>query len=230
MKRTETRILEMLIRVRQYILSRIAAFPAGLRGHELHVTVDTSIKNIERYSAEQTMHTHAAREKTAQKRFAEEALRKLVEAISRTARSMSGSSPGVAEKFRLPSGKDGQTLLLTARAYATEAVPLNDELVSRGMPPDFVDDLKARILAVEQSMDGWAHHSAERVASTANLAEAVQQGLAAVRELAPIVRNIYKDTEAELAAWESASHVERAPQRAEEEEEAPPTQPQPAQG
>ncbi len=39
------------------------------------------------------------------------------------------------------------------------------------------------------------------------------------------MRNIYADNEAELAAWESASHVERAPRRAEEEEEeetAPP--------
>ena len=60
-----------------------------------------------------------------------------------------------------------------------------------------------------------------------DVAEAAEIGLAAVRELDAIVRNIYRDNEAELAAWESASHVENAPRRAEEEES--PAEPSPAQ-
>ena len=99
------------------------------------------------------------------------------------------------------------------------------------MAPDFVDDLKARILAVEQAADGQAEAWGLRVEATANLAEAARQGFEAVRELDAIVRNIYRDNEAELAAWESASHVDRAPRRAEEEvEEAPPAPPAPAHG
>ena len=230
MKKGEIRILQMLVQVRQYILSRIAAFPAGSRGHELHVAVDTSIKNIERLSAAQAMHAHAAREKTAQKKVAHEALRALLEAISRTARSMSREMPGMKEKFRLPSRKDGQMWLATARDFVVAAEPLADEFVRRGMAPDFVDDLKARIFAVGQAVDGRAQQSAERVASTANVGEAAEQGLNAVRDLDAIVRNVYADNPAELAAWESASHVERAPRRAEEEEEAPPAPPAPAQG
>ena len=54
MTRYETRILNMLISVRQWMLTRIAAFPAGSRGHELYLTIDTSIKNMERHSTEQT--------------------------------------------------------------------------------------------------------------------------------------------------------------------------------
>lgn len=228
MQKSEIRILEMLVRVRQFILSRIAAFPANSRGNELYVAVDASIKSMERLGATQAMHGHAAREKTAQKRVADNALRTLMEAISRTARSMSQRFPGVEEKFRLPSKKDGQTWLAFGRGFATEAAPLADEFVSRGMAPDLIDDLKARILAVEQSLDGRAQRSAERIASTASLAEAAEQGLEAVRELDAIVRNVFADNEAELAAWESASHVERAPRRAGEEE--PPEQPPPAEG
>jgi hypothetical protein len=107
-------------------------------------------------------------------------------------------------------------------------VPFNDEFVRRGMAPDFVDDLKARILAVEQAVEGRAQAWAARVTATAGLAAAAQMGIEAVRELDRIVRNIYADNEAELAAWESASHVERAPRRA--EEEAPPAPPAPAGG
>jgi hypothetical protein len=50
----------------------------------------------------------------------------------------------------------------------------------------------------------------------------VREGLEAVRELNVIVHNVYGDNPMELAAWESASHVGRAPHHAEEEEEPPP--------
>lgn len=226
MQKSEIRILEMLVAVRQYILSRIAAFPVGSPGHDLYVTVDASIKKMERLSAAQAMHAHAVREKTAQKKVADDALRSIMETMSRTARSMSRRFPGIEEKFRLPSKKDGQTWLAFARGFATEAEPLAEEFVSRGMPPDFIDDLKARILAVEQAVDARAQKEAEQVASTAGIGEAAEQGLEAVRELRPIVRNVYASNEAELAAWESASHVERAPRHAEEDE--PPAEPPPA--
>jgi hypothetical protein len=94
------------------------------------------------------------------------------------------------------------------------------------MPPDFIDELKARTLAVAKSLEDREDESSDRIASTANVGEAAEEGLAAVRELDAIVRNTYPDNEAELAAWESASHVERAPRRA--EEEVPPATPAPS--
>ena len=228
MKKSEIRILDMLRGVRQHGQQRAAAFPANSRGHELYAIVGTSVVNMERFSAEQAMHAHAYSEKSAQKNVADDALHDLMEAMSRTARSMSRTFPGVAEKFRLPSRNDGETWLATARGFSTDAVPLNDEFVRRGMAPDFVDDLKARILAVEQAAAGQTQAWAGRVTSTASLAEAAQQGFEAVRELTPIVLNIYEGNDAERVAWESASHVERAPRHAEEEE--PPPAPAPAQG
>lgn len=228
MKKSEGRIQDMCVRVRQHGLARAAAFPANTRGHELYAAVDTSIKNMEQHSSTQAMRAHGAREKTAQKRAAADALRALVEVVSRTARSMSRETPGMAEKFRLPSSKKTRTWLATARAFVTDAEPLADEFVRRGMAPDFVDDLKARILAVQQAVDGRAQQSEGRVTATAAVAAAAKLGLASVRELDAVVRNVFAGNDAELAAWESASHVEHAPQRAQREEEKPPTPP-PAQ-
>lgn len=229
MKKSEIRIVDMLRRVRQHGQQRAAAFPANSRGHELYAAVGTSVLNMEKYSAEQAAHAHAYSEKSAQKNIADEALHDLMETMSRTARSMSRSFPGAKEKFRLPSKRDGETWLTTARVFSTDAVPFEEEFLRRGMAPDFIDDLKARILAVEQAVGSQSRAWAARVAATASIGEAAQQGLEAVRELDVIVRNIYRDNEAELAAWESAGHVERAPRRAEEEEEESPAQPAPAQ-
>ena len=226
MNKAQTRVLEMLLSVRQFGLSRAAAFPANSRGRELYNAVDTSIRNMESHAATQALHAHALREKTAQRKVALDALRRSMGAISRTARSMSASAPGLAERFRRPPNKDGRVWVATAHAFVTEAEPLAEEFVGRGMPPDFVDELKAHILAFEQSEDGQAQKSAEQVAATAALAEAAEQGLGAVRELDPIVRNVYASNDAELAAWESASHVARAPRRA--GAEAPQARPAPA--
>ena len=120
----------------------------------------------------------------------------------------------------------GQTWLATARGFVTEAEPLKDEFVRRGMAPGFIDDLKARILAVVQADDAQQTAENARIGTTADLAAAIQQGLADVRELDAIVRNTYAGNEGELAAWESASHVERAPRRA--ETETPTPEPAPA--
>ena len=229
MKKTEIRTLDMLRRVRQFMLARIAAFPANSPGHRLYLTVGTSIGNMERCSAEQSVHVHAYGEKSAQKNVADDALRDLMETIFRTARSMSREFPGAKEKFRLPSKDDGETWLATARDFSTEAVPFEEEFVGRGLSADFIDDLKARILAVEEADAAQAKAWGARVEATAGLAEAAQKGAEAMRELDVIVRNVYRDNETESAAWESASHVERAPRRAEAEEEEPSAQPAPAQ-
>jgi hypothetical protein len=201
MQKSEIRIREMLVRVRQFILSRIAAFPAGLPGHDAYVIVDASIKNMERLSAAQSTHGNTVREKTKQKKIADAALRDIMESISHTAGIMSRRFPGIEEKFRLPAKKDGQTWLACARSFATEAEPLAEEFVGRGISPDFIDDLKARILAVDEASDDRAEN-----------------------------KNVSAGWEAELAAWESASHVERAPQHADDDKEEPPTEPPPAQG
>jgi type I site-specific restriction endonuclease len=219
----------MLRRTRQHGQQRAGAFPANSRGHELYVSVGASVVSMEKFSAEQAVHAHAYKEKTAQKNVADGALHELMELMSRTARSMSKDFPGAKEKFSLPSKRDGETWLVFARGFSTEVVPLEEEFVRRGMAPDFVDDLKARVHAVDQAGEGQERAWAARIEATAGLAKAAQQGLEDVRELDTIVRNVYKDNETELIAWESASHVERAPRRAVEEEEEPPAQPPPAQ-
>src|SRR5688500_4038160 len=108
MKSKETRILELLIRVRQFGLTHADAFPEGARGRELFALVVRCVKDIERHSAAQTLQAHAAREKTTQKRAALDILREEMEAIARTARAMSLNTPGLQDKFRLPANKRQQ--------------------------------------------------------------------------------------------------------------------------
>lgn len=223
MKNSEANTLEMLIRVRQFGVTHAERFTAVSAGAEMVAAVAEAINDMEAYSATQAQHARAAKEKTTQTNAARDALRAMMEAIARTARAMSRKTPGVEDKFRLPSNKRAQDWLAAARAFLTEAEPLKDEFVRLGMAPAFVEEFKSRVRAVEQSIDGRAQKSAARVSATVGVAGAAERGRQAVRELDAIVRNLFAGEDETLAGWESASHVERAPRKAaaEEPEEEP---------
>jgi hypothetical protein len=217
MKSKEAHILEMLIRVRQFGLTHPSNFDTGSRGRELLDVVDTSVEDMEALSATQAQHARAAKEKTTQKNVADETMRADMEAMSRTARSMARQTPGLEDKFQLPKSSRVQDWLATARAFAADAEPLKDEFIRRGMLPAFLDNFKAHISEVEETVDGWAQKSAARVSATVAVGKVAEQGREAVRELDVVVRNVFPGDDAVLAEWESASHVERAARHAKEE-------------
>ncbi len=55
--------------------------------------------------------------------------------------------------------------------------------------------------------------TAEHVAATADTAAKIREGMIIVRVLDGIVKNKYANDPGKLAAWISASHVEKAPKK-----------------
>lgn len=221
MKSIETNTLEMLLAVRQFGLTHAEHFPADGGGAEELINVAKAIDDMEAQSTTQAQHAGAAREQTTQKRAAFESLRAMLEAITRTARTMSRKRPGIEDKFRLPSNKRVQDWLAAARAFLTEAEPLKNDFARLGMASTFLADLGSRIQAVQQAFDGRAKKSFARISATVAVAQAADRGRQAVRALDAIVRNLFADDPTVLAEWESASHVERAPRHAEKREPEP---------
>jgi hypothetical protein len=217
MKNSEVRILEMLIRVRQFGASHERSFPEGSRAAQLFALVSTSVANMETHAATQQTHARAAKETTTQKGAAFEALQEQMEAISRTARAMSPAVPGLRDKFRVPRSGGMQTWLAAARSFAEEAAPIKDEFTRRGMESDFLDTFRTAIEAVEAFVNARAQKSAAQVGATAAVADAADDGRAVVRELDAIVRNLFRNDPASRAEWDSARHVERATRRARRE-------------
>ncbi|PYS47158.1 MAG: hypothetical protein DMF68_16740 [Acidobacteria bacterium] len=214
MKDSEIRRLEMLIRVRLFGAAHIDVFPTMSRGDELLAIIDSAITEMEGHATRQESGKREAREGTSLKGIAREALREDLDAISRTARVMALTIPGLEDKFRRPYNVGDQTLLAVARAFAQDAAPLKDEFIRRGLPANFLEDLNADIEAFEASINDHAQKIGERVAATASINAPVERALNAVRELDAIVRNIFRDDAATLAEWTSASHTERSAKRA----------------
>jgi hypothetical protein len=228
MKDSETRRLEMFIRVRQFGAAHAQAFAAVARGVEVFAELDSEIKELEGHASAQHSGKRAVKEGTTLIATAREELREDLEAIQQTARSMSVTMPGLNDKFRLPRKARDQELLAVARSFAQDAAPLKAEFARRGLRADFVDDLNADIGAFAESIDGRAQKAGERVSATVAIDGAVERGMNAVRELDAIVRNVFRNDAATLAEWTSASHVERPARGTKPETTA--TQPAPARG
>jgi hypothetical protein len=213
MKDTERRRLEMFIRVREFGAAHAAQFPPTSFAGQQFAILDSAIGALEEQTGAQSSGRSRVRESTSSKAAARDELMRDLEAISRTARAMALTVPGLDDKFRVPHNQGNQNVLAAARAAATDALPLKAEFIKRGMPDDFIDDLEADIALLEQAISHKAQGKESHVAATAAIDLEIERGMKAVREIDPVVRNKFASDPSILAAWSSATHVERSPRR-----------------
>src|SRR4051812_21408969 len=176
MTNSEVRVLEMLIRVREFGASHARSFPAGSRAAELFALVAAAVTKMETQAATQQMQARAAKETTTQKGAAFETLQEQMRAFNRTARAIGPAVPGAPDKFRMPRSAGVQTWLAAARSFADEAEHFKDEFTRRGMDTDFTDTFRASIEAVAASVNARAQKSAARVGATVAVGDAVEEG------------------------------------------------------
>lgn len=168
-----------------------------------------------------------------------DALRLDLQNIARTARAIALQEPGFADGFRLPDVPTDGALLTTADAYLTRlAEQLADDaatktrkaamvakFVAHELPADFVTDLRDDIKAIRDALAAQENERANGVGSTAAIGPLLKEGNALVATLDAIMHNKYTRQPDKLRAWQSASHVERAPQREKSPAPLPPTPP-----
>jgi hypothetical protein len=219
---TERRRYEMFLRVRAFMTEHSTQFPATTLAGELATRLNNVIEDMDAHTMAQSSGRSATLQSSTSKAVARDELRRDLESISRTARVMANTMPGLEDKFRAPRSVADQALLATARAFASDATPLKTEFTRRGLPDDFLEDLNADITAFEQAIDQKILQREAQVAATAAIDNTLDGGINIVRELDAIMRNQLSSDPASLAAWHSASHVERSPRRA-TPEETPPT-------
>lgn len=222
MKDTERRRLEMFIRVREFGAAHAAQFPpTDFAGEQLDI-LNNVISALETQTSAQSSGMGTVRESVSSKAVARDELMRDLEAISHTARAMTQPTPGFNDKFRLPHNRSDQDVLAAARAAATDALPLKAEFIRRGMPADFLEDLQADINEMEEAITRKAQGAGSQVAATAAIDAQIERGMDAVRQLDPVMRNTFVTNPAALAAWVSASHVERPPRRSTQPSPTPP--------
>lgn len=208
-KRDKAR-LNMFLRVVQFIKDNVADFPAGIVALQL-VVLEGIIGTLQTLAGEQAAGLSEARFHYNSKATARENLREMLSDISDTARSMIYKFPGINLKFQMPYNNNDVEVLGTARAFLTEATPLENDFIEYEMDEDFLVDLTNLIAAFERAMNAPATPIAEHVEATADIGVEIRKGMIAVRTIDAPIRNKYRANPGKTSAWESASRVEREP-------------------
>jgi hypothetical protein len=225
MKTKETRCYEMFQRVQQLGTDEAASYAANAFISDLFNSLSTVITELETHTHAQASGLTNARQSTQSKAAARAELERDLNAISRTARSIAFSIPGIEQKFRATGELKDQDLLTTARMVAADALPLKAEFIKRGLPATFLDELNDDITAFEQALTQRAQSHETHINATATIDDAIERRMQIVRQLDPIMRNLFEDEPGKLAAWLSAAHVERAPHRKKQQQQPSPQQP-----
>jgi hypothetical protein len=217
--------IETFLRVQAFGRENWAdANPASYVAQKLAV-INTMLTGLEGYTGAQATGLGAARQSTLKRVAARRELLQLLKAISRTARMMEEIEPTLFRQFRVPRGEGDQAVLAAAASFATAARPLEAEFVRRGLTDNFIEDLETRAAALREAVGLKIESRRSHVTATANIDTLIERGLKAVRQLDSFMRNTYANDPAMLAAWVSASRVERRTPRGLSEERPAPTTP-----
>jgi hypothetical protein len=191
--------------------------------------IDSVLAGLDSHAGAQAAGVSAARQGTLGKDAALAKLLGSLVAIRRTARPMAANDPTLLQQFRVPYGQSVQGVLAVAVSVATAARQLKAEFVQRGLPETFVEELEADTDALREAVTRKIENRRAHVTATAAIRELCERGMKALRELDPFMRNTYAAEPARLAAWLSASRVERRAARARtgEQPPAPPNSPAP---
>lgn len=217
MKKRERVRYEMFIRVVQFILSLSGIFPAGsIVAVQLSV-LQGVIAAINTLTGEQTTGFADARFGFNSKDTARENLREMLSEIARTARSMVYAFPGINLKFRMMWGDSDTKMLALGRSFLTEAPPYKAAFIEYGMDTysdeatntDFLTILQELVADFEQSLAAPGTAIDAHVEATAEIGAEIRKGMIAVRIMNGVIKNKFRNDVGKLAAWLSASHIEK---------------------
>ncbi len=227
MENKELRSYEMLMRVDNFGDENIASFPLASLGGQLFARIKAAVAKLANHLAQQVSGNTSTRQGTTTKAVAREALRNDLERIRRTGRAMSRTIPGVESKFRIARTLTDQDLVGTAQAFAADALSFKDDFIRFAMPATFIDDLSDHISTFQAALSRQQTGKGNQVMATAAIDDELDAALEAKRQLDAIVRNTFHDNAARLAAWTSASHVERPSRRSQTSKPSPGSTPTP---
>jgi hypothetical protein len=197
------------LRMKQFGIDSSADFPASTKGGINFIALSQVIIDAETAGASQVGGTNVAKLSHASKGTARENLHEILSYLARTARPMAYEFAGIDDKFRLPSNRNDQSMLATARSFLAEAAAHEDDFKAYEMPKLFMADLQEAVTAFENSLNEANSAVGTRVSATANMGEIIRRGMIIRRVLDGIIKNKYRDNPGKLAAWATASHIER---------------------
>lgn len=206
----QRRRYEMFLKVQEFILARIADFPATGFAGVIFVSLQAAITAIAELAGQQISSIGGKGMAVDLRDAARDKLYILLQDISGYARSLSFEVSGLENKFRVPYSRTDQNLIAAGRAFAKDAAEYEAQFLEMKLPDDFIAQLKAATDALEQAVAQLGSAAQAKIGSTASFAPHITAGMIACRRLDPIIKRMYRNSASDLAAWTFARHVARS--------------------
>jgi hypothetical protein len=220
MNERDQRRYERLTRVQTFGRDNAADFSAASKARTHLANIDSHILSLDRAKAGQV----PAR---VSKQTLLDALALDLENIARTARSIELTNPGFAAPYRSPDSATERGLTTNTDAVLqlleeqindsaetkTAKAALRARFMPYELPSDFVANLRADREAITETNQHNQGEVQGGVENTELIGHLLGQAGDDVTELDAIMHNKYTRQPEKLRGWQSASRVERAPQR-----------------
>ena len=224
----DVRRYERATRVQTFGNQNAADFAVGAKAIAHFATLDDLIQQVDQAKADQNP-------SRVSKASLLDALQLDLKNIARTARSVEFNENGFAAPYRLPDNPAEIALIAHAdavlgrledqpadsAAVKTAKAALRTKFVAYELPADFVTALRADRKAVADANQLNQSEVQDGVENTRLIGELLTQINDEITQLDAIMYNKYTRHPEKLRAWQSASHLERAPQRAKKPVPAP---------
>ncbi|HWW76606.1 MAG TPA: hypothetical protein VNZ44_14515, partial [Pyrinomonadaceae bacterium] len=193
-------------------------FPSGSKGSTLTSELEGKLADSDAQEVKRADSTRKRRQGTAARADARKAARRMLKTTSDTAEPLTLDHPEMKGLFKpAPGGNNDAELMTAVRSAANAASQYAALFTESGLPPAFFDQMRAKANDIEVAAAQQDEAIREGVAATAALEELHREIDEIVDRLDPLVRNKYANDPAKLAAWESASRLERAPRHTDDD-------------
>lgn len=195
-----------------YMVAQAEDFPADSRGGILAARLKELLAQTAALDVARAENINKRRQGTEGRAQTRTSLRRMVKTAWGTYKTLTRQRDGLDGLFESPSKmKNDQSLAAGARAYANAAAALAGLFTDFGLPPAFFAEMRSKADSLEAYTTIQNEGVGAGVDTNASIEETLRQMDEVVESLDTVVTNRYANDPAKLAAWESASRVERAP-------------------
>lgn len=198
-------------RMKAFATTYAGVFAPGSRAVAQFAVISGVVTVMEGQGVEKLIGTQEFRGGTDAKSVAAENLRDEMRTIRDTAEAISEAEglPEFDDQFRMPRSSSFEVLLTAARAFLADATANEALFLEFEIKATFLADLDADITTLDEADDTQDDGLSKQVGGTAELSAEVAKGLAARKQLLPIVKNKYAGNAGVLAEWATATRIVR---------------------
>lgn len=196
----------------QWSVDYAAGIPGGSMIATKFADLSAKVDEIEAKAGSQISAVASSGEEFGQKDISREDLVEGCSRVANAARAAEPDNPGIQDRFRFRRNLNDADLLATARSFVEGNAEWGAIIKDYGGGNTWAADLTALADAFEAAINEAASAAGSRSATTAEINQAVAEGMQLKRTCGWLVQNYFDGDAGALAAWDTAAHVENPPQ------------------